>query len=85
MAYSEIEPFGPLYDDLRAGKIAAAVLNAGGVKRAKGGKRPWQAADVFGTLRPVAPAEQTPEQQVEAVRALSKAWGGRFTPGGADA
>lgn len=33
-------------DDFRAGQVAAAVFNAGGMKR-RGSRRPWRAADFF--------------------------------------
>lgn len=32
LAFAQLEPFGPLRDDLRAGAIAAAVLNAAGIR-----------------------------------------------------
>lgn len=33
MAYSTLEPFGPLREDYRSGRICATIANVGGVKK----------------------------------------------------
>ena len=87
MAFAEMEPFGPLYDDLRAGKIAAAAHNAAmGFRKLVGSKQPWKASDFFSSLEPDAPPPvQSDEDQVAAVGAVMRGLGGRFTPGGSEA
>ena len=71
-------------EDDRAGQVAAAVLNAAGAKRKGGGR--WQPWDFFPSLKPRTDVpEQGLEQQVEAVRGLAGLFGGRFTPGSAEA
>lgn len=46
MAFSQLEPIGTMHEDVRAGTIAAMVLNAAGGKKTGGGAFTWQ--DFFG-------------------------------------
>lgn len=74
MGFSELEPFGPLRDDLRAGVIGSFIANCA-FGRAKGAKlvRP---EDIFKSL-PHAPTKpQTGEQMATTARAFTKALGG---------
>jgi hypothetical protein len=59
-AFAALEPFGPLREDLRAAKVAAAVYNTA-FGRTK--ETPTvDPADVFESLAPDPLAVQTPEQ-----------------------
>lgn len=68
MAYAELEPFGPLREDARAGVIAATAVNiaTAGAKE----RRHFGPGDFFDSLRepePVVPV--TAEQRVAKLRA----------------
>jgi len=49
MAYAQIEPFGPLHDDLRAGRICATIAS-GSLKKEDGSG--FMPGDFFSSLGP---------------------------------
>lgn len=82
MAYSDLEPFGPLREDLRAGVITAMVANA--VRDPKKRREPFGPADFFASLEERDPEtlrgprrRQTWEEQLHVVEMLNAALGGR--------
>ncbi len=48
LAYSELEPWGPLQADFRAGQICATLANVNRDPRAR--SEPWAARDFFPSL-----------------------------------
>lgn len=74
-ALFNIQPFGPWADDLRSARICAAVANTSQlVDWEKRGFRSFTPADFMPDLKPK-PKEQTPEQQLAIMRAISAAHG----------
>jgi hypothetical protein len=74
-AFERIEPFGELRADLRAGKIAAAIVNAN-PWRPKGA-RAAVPADFFLSLDAARP-RQTPEQMKDIMKRWAVASGGKI-------
>lgn len=54
MAYAQLEPFGPLREDFRAGQVAASSGNAGRLVARSNGARfsddPFEAGDFFDSI-----------------------------------
>lgn len=75
MGFAELEPFGPLADDFRAGSICAAALNPHRKKDAK----PLTAADFMpalaATLHPPEEEDDTPLTPEQAAAALDAFFG----------
>ena len=65
-----VEPFGPIREDLRAGRIAATIANA--VPRQHGSKL-FEAEDFFPELRAEEPARPRMQSREEQIANL-KAW-----------
>lgn len=65
IAYAEVEPFGPLHEDERAGVIAAVLAN---IYR-KSGHKPFGPMDFFQRARPVADRLPTPAELGAKIRA----------------
>ncbi len=65
-----VEPFGPIREDLRAGRIAATIANA--VPRQHGSKL-FEAEDFFPELRVEEPARSPMQSRAEQIANL-KAW-----------
>jgi len=72
MAFAELEPFGGLREDYRAGLLMAVVANCAPF-RGKGA-RVWNPWDFFRTLRR---PEQTPRQIAAVAEAITAGMGGR--------
>ena len=75
MAYAELEPFGPLADDRRAGVIAAALTNTA-FGRSKGAKT-YVPADFFSSLRPARSRDQPWQRMADGMKGFTAALGGR--------
>lgn len=73
MAYAELEPFGPLAEEHRAGVVAAAAYNTA-FGRSKGSKV-IKPEDLFSSLRKPT-KRQTANQMAEQLRGLTKSMGG---------
>lgn len=73
VAYAQLEPFGPLREDLRAGLIVASNFNAAPFR---GKNATWlEPKDFFASLRPPRPK---PHQLVELAKIANAAMGGKF-------
>lgn len=63
MAYFNIEPFGPVQEDYRAGVLSAIAFNS--VPRERG-QTPAKPEDFFPSLKPP-PKEQVPQSEADAM------------------
>ena len=81
IAYSTLEPFGPLADDNRAGGIAAATT--GTVPREPTQTKPLLPEDYFPTLKPEGPRpkKQTAEDMMAVLRGMAARGFGTYTEG----
>ena len=80
IAYADLEPFGPLQEELRAGTITATVANTARDPKRK--RKGYQPADFFYSLKKAAKEgrryrQQPWEGQLAIVRILNAAFGGR--------
>lgn len=73
-AFYELEPFGPLRDDLRAGLTAAAIANR--IPRFSQGGKALRPEDLFPTLRS-GTRQQSREQLQRAMAGIAVAFGGQ--------
>ncbi|HJZ57308.1 MAG TPA: hypothetical protein VKE74_20230 [Gemmataceae bacterium] len=75
-AFSELEPFGSLRDDLRAGMVGAVITN--NIPFRGRGARAVRPADLFPSLRPSPTGRGQTREQIQAVLVhLTHAMGGR--------
>jgi hypothetical protein len=71
MAYFNLEPWGQVQADYRAGVIASTIVNVnGGLK----GRKPAKATDFFPLYR--LRGEQSPEEQMQILKKLAEKTGG---------
>lgn len=74
MAYAQLEPFGGLQDDLRAGAIASTIANVN--RDSDKTPRPFEPGDFFPSLTDAGAAEapeQTPKEQLAIMRMITDA------------
>lgn len=62
MAYSNLEPWGPLHDDFRAGQVCATLANVNRDPKSK--SDPWRARDFFPALNRFAQLAEAKEQPI---------------------
>lgn len=76
MAYAELEPFGPLQDDARAGMVSSVVANT--ARDPKKQRRPFEPADFFPALEGgKRQRQQSWQEQLQIVEMLNAALGGQ--------
>lgn len=76
LAYGEIEPFGPLRDDLRAGMVAAIIANVNRDPRRR--PEPFTPATFFDSLAALEPEPDLPDD--ERLEAKLLAWAAASRP-----